>query len=47
MKYRWMPIVAIAISTALSSAPNLAEAKTYKQCVKGVTGIGYVARVKW
>ena len=47
MKNRWIPILAIAISTILLSAPKFAEAKTYKQCVKGITGVGYVARVKW
>lgn len=47
MKHRWLPLLAIAIPAILLSAPNPTEAKTYKQCVKGVTGIGYVAKVKW
>lgn len=47
MKNRWLPILAIALPAILLSAPNPTEAKTFKQCVKGVTGIGYVARVKW
>lgn len=47
MKTRVLPVLATILFALVFSAPDAAEAKTYKQCVKGITGLGFVARVKW
>ena len=47
MNNRWLALSVLALSTTLVTAPSVVEAATYKQCVKGKFGVGYVAKVKW